>query len=131
MIYNPDGTVSSRIRHAIGAGGKPVERVRYDGELLTYRLRYAYDAKGRLVEMETVGSYVEMDSSAEGVITGKVAYAYKGDRVKEMTVYNPDGTLREKKVFDYDSRGNWVKRVRKVKGVPVQVEYRAIAYYEK
>ena len=130
VIYNPDGTVSSRIRNAIGADGKPVERVRYDGELLTYRRRYAYDAKGRLVEMETVGSYVEMDSSSESSITGKVVYGYKGDRVKEMTVYNPDGSLRERVVFDYDSRGNWVKRVRKVKSAQ-QIEYRVIAYYGK
>ena len=135
VMYNPDGSVSSRIRNSITPDGKTVERIRHDGDLLTYRIRYAYDNKGRLAEVETVGSYVEMDSGSEGHVTGKVVYVYKGkDHPKEAIIYNPDGSFREKVVHEYDSRGNWTKRTRRVKPtptgkeIPVQIEYRTITY---
>ena len=135
--YNPDSTVSSRIRVSFAPHGKPVERTRHDGELLTYRVRYAYDSKGRLVEVETTGSYVETDSDFEDHITGKVVYVYKGkDRPKEMLIYNPDASLRERVVIDYDSRGNWTKRTHRVKASPSgkeetrQVQYRTITYHQ-
>ena len=135
-IYNPDGSVAAKISHTFASDGKPSERTRHDGDLLTYRVRYKYDDKGRLVELETAGSYVEMDSSAEGYVTGKVVYVYKGkDRLKETLTYNPDGSLRERVVFDYDSQGNWTKRTRRVPGtdkkkeVPAQIEYRTITYH--
>lgn len=132
--YNPDSTVSSRLLVSFAADGKPLERTRHDGDLLTYRVRYAYDKKSRLVEVETTGSYVETDSSSENHITGKVVYVYKGkDRPKEMLIYNQDGSLRERVVIDYDSRGNWTKRTHRVKAggteVTRQVQYRTITYH--
>ncbi|HEV8427373.1 MAG TPA: hypothetical protein VGQ41_05635 [Pyrinomonadaceae bacterium] len=135
-IYNPDGSISSRIQNAIAADGKPTERTRYDGDLLTYKVRYRYDQKGKLVELETTGSYVETDSDSEGYITGKVVYVYKGkDQPKETLVFNPDGSLREKIAVDYDSRGNWTRRTHRVrsgqtgKELPQQIEYRTITYH--
>jgi hypothetical protein len=136
IIYNPDDSVAAKITNSFAPDGKPTERTRHDADLLTYRVRYAYDNKGRLVELETVGSYVDMEASADGYVTGKVVYVYKGkDRPKESLVYNPDGSLRERLVFDYDSRGNWTKRTRRVPGtaskkeVPAQIEYRTITYH--
>ena len=124
-IYNPDDSVAARIRVAFSPEGKPLERIRHDVDLLTYRVRYAYDAKGRLVEVETTGSYVESDSNSEGHVTGKVVYVYKGkDQPKEMLIHNTDGSLRERIVFSYDSRGNWTKKT-----TPRQIEYRTITYY--
>lgn len=135
VSYNPDATVSSRISVSLAPDGKPVERTRHDGELLTYRVRYTYDSKQRLVEVETTGSYVETDSSSEGYITGKVVYVYKGkDRPQEMLIYNQDGSLRERVVIDYDSHGNWTKRTHRVKAGPTgkeltrQIDYRTITY---
>jgi len=135
-MYNPDGSVSARITKTFDAAGKLVERVRHDNDLLTYRVRYKYDSKGRVERVETVGSYVEMDSGTEEHVTGQVVYVYKGkDQPKEMLIYNPDGSFRERLVYDYDSRGNWTKRTRRVKAAtngketPVQIEYRTISYY--
>ncbi len=135
-IYNPDGSISSRIKNAIAADGKPTERTRYDGDLLTYKVRYTYDKKGKLVELETIGSYVETDANTEGYVTGKVVYIYKGkDQPKETLVFNPDGSLRERVIVEYDSRGNWIKRTHRVrsaqngKELPLQIEYRTIAYH--
>ena len=96
VIYNPDGCVSSRIRNSIGPHGKAIERIRHDGDLLTYRIRYAYDSKGRLAEVETVGSFAEMELGSEDHVTGKIVYVYKGkDRPKEKIIYNPDGAFRD------------------------------------
>ncbi len=135
-MYNPDGSVSARITNSFDANGKPVERVRHDNDLLTYRVSYKYDSRGRLERVETAGSYVEMDSGSDGYVTGQVVYVYKGkDQPKEMLIYNQDGSFRERVVFDYDSRGNWIKRTRRVKAaasgkdVPAQIEYRTITYY--
>jgi hypothetical protein len=135
VSYNPDSTVSSRIIVSLAPDGKPVERTRHDGDPLTYRVRYKYDSKRRLIEVETTGSYVETDSATEDHITGRVVYVYKGkDQPKEMLVYNQDGTLRERVVIDYDSRGNWTKRTHRVKAAPAakeltrQIDYRTITY---
>ena len=130
-IYNPDGTVSARMRVSFNQDGKPLERIRHDGDLLTYRVRYTYDNKGRLTEAETTGSYVETDSNAEGHITGKVRYVYKGkDQPKEMLIHNQDGSLRERVVFDYDARGNWTKKTTlTAEKTPRQIEYRTITYH--
>lgn len=130
-IYNPDGSVSARMRVSFSPDGKPLERIRHDGDLVTYRVRYTYDTKGRLVEVETTGSYVESDSNSEEHVTGTVVYVYKGkDQPKEMLIHNQDGTLRERVVFSYDSRGNWTKKTTMSgKGAPRQIEYRTITYH--
>jgi hypothetical protein len=135
-IYLPDGSVSARIQNVLAADGKPTERTRYDGDLLTYKVRYAYDRKGKLMELETTGSYIESDSDTEGYVTGKVVYLYDGkNQPKETSIFNPDGSLRERIVADYDSRGNWTKRTHLVrsaqngKELAQQIEYRTITYH--
>jgi YD repeat-containing protein len=135
VSYNPDSTVSMRINVSFALDGKPVERIRHDGDLLTYRVRYTYDNKRRLVGVETTGSWVETDFTPEDHITGKVVYVYKGkDHAKEMLIYNSDGSLRERVAIDYDSRGNWTKRTHRVKAAPAakevtrQIDYRTITY---
>lgn len=129
--YNPDGSVSARIRISLAADGKPLERIRHDGDLMTYRVRYSYDAKGKLTEVETTGSYVETDPTSEGHVTGKVVYVYKGKhQPQEMLIHNTHGSLRERVIFSYDSRGNWTKKTTLTgKELPRQIEYRTITYH--
>jgi YD repeat-containing protein len=130
-IYNPDGSVSARIRISFNTDGKPLERIRHDGDLLTYRVRYTYDAKGRLVEVDTTGSYVETDSNSEPHVTGKVIYVYQGkDQPKELLIHNQDGSLRERIVFSHDSQGNWTRKTTLTsQKAPRQIEYRTITYH--
>ena len=102
-----------------------------------YRVRYAYDSKGRLIEQETAGSVVAADLvSSEAHAPGRVAYLYKGkERPREMIAYTPDGSVRERVVIAYDSRGNWIKRThltRTAEGrrwLPRRVEYRTLTYF--
>ncbi len=102
-----------------------------------------------MVGRETAGSgsFVETDFSAETYVPGKIVYVYKGkDQPKEAVAYNQDGSLRERVVFVYDSRGNWIKKThlgqaamngqpatnakpsKSGKEVPLHTEYRTITY---
>lgn len=137
-IHNADGSVSSVSRVEYDARGRVAERNRFDGGLLTYRVRYTYDRRGRLVEQETVGSVLETDFPPSEVhAPGRVVYVYGGGaRPGEAIAYDPDGSVRERVLFEYDSHGNWVKRTRLPQsaapgggGVPRRVEYRHIEYF--
>jgi YD repeat-containing protein len=134
--YNSDGSVSSTSSTSYDAHGRPVERVRHEGDILTYRVRYTYDAKGRVVAQETVGSVVEADvSPSEAHAPGRVVYVYKGKEWPHAAlVYAPDGSLRERVEIEYDSRGNWTRKTRLTQpGAASQsrrVEYRAITYFK-
>jgi hypothetical protein len=135
--YNADGSVSSVARTSYDPQGRPAERVRHEGDVLTYRIKYAYDSGGRVVEQETVGSVLGPDvPPSEARAPGRVRYVYKdAGRPKEANAYAPDGSLRERVVFEYDSRGNWTKKTYfpppaaggRVK--PRLTEYRIINYF--
>lgn len=136
-IYNADGSVSSVTRVAYDARGRVAERNRFDGNLLTYRVRYKYDRGGRLIEQETTGSVLETDFPPSEVhAPGRVVYVYGvAARPAEAIAYEPGGSIRERILIEYDSRGNWVKRTRLPQsaapgtGVPRRVEYRQIEYF--
>lgn len=136
-IHNADGSVSSVGRVTYDARGRVAERNRFDGGLLTYRVRYRYDHVGRLVEQETVGSVVETDFPPSEVrAPGRVVYVYGvAAWPREAIAYDPDGSVRERVLFEYDSHGNWVKRTRLPQSaapgvvVPRRVEYRHIEYF--
>ena len=136
IFYNPDGSISAKIQNTFAADGKALERIRYDDELVTYKVRYTYDNRGRLVETQTAGSFVDEEFNSEGHAAGRVVYVYKGkNQPKEAITYNPDGSFRERVVFDYDSEGNWTRRTRRVKAangkeIPQQIEYRTITYQQ-
>ncbi len=137
IIYNADGSVSSVSRVTYDARGRVAERNRFDGDMLTYRVRYKYDRAGRLVEQETAGSVLETDFPPSEVhAPGRVVYVYKAaGRPAEAVAYGPDGSVRERILFEYDSRGNWVKRTRLPQptadgsGVPRRIEHRHIEYF--
>lgn len=131
--YDADGSVSSVAKVTYDAQGRPVERTRHEGGVMMYRVVYRYDSRGRLVEQETVGSVLDADvPAAEAHPPGRVSYAYKGGKQpEEATRYGPDGAARERIVFKYDSRGNWVSKTY----VPLtaagaqRAEYRTITYF--
>jgi antitoxin component YwqK of YwqJK toxin-antitoxin module len=135
--HNADGSVSSIISFSYDAQGKPVERVRYESDVLTYRVRYVYDRKMRVVVQETVGSVVEADvPPTEAHAPGRVVYVYKGaGQPGEMIAYAPDGALRERVVIKYDSRGNWIEKTLLVESEKRnrrearRVEHRTITYF--
>ena len=131
--YDADGAVSSVATVSYDAQGRPVERARHEGGVLMYRIVYRYDSRGRLVEQETVGSVLDADvPAAEAHQPGRVSYVYKGGkRPQEATHYGPDGAARERIVYKYDSRGNWVSKthVSLTADGTRRAEYRTITYF--
>jgi YD repeat-containing protein len=131
--HDADGSVSSVAKISYDAQGRPLERTRHEGGVLTYRIRYRYDARGRVVEQETVGSVLDADvPPAEAHPPGRVSYVYKdGKQPKEATRYGSDGTARERIVFQYDPRGNWVSKtyVSLTAAGAQRAEYRTITYF--
>jgi YD repeat-containing protein len=136
--YNADGSLSSTTSISYDERGKPAERVRFEGDTLTYRVRYVYDRKGRVIGQETTGSVVESDvPHGEAHPPGRVVYVYKGgaQQPRELIAYAPDGTVRERVLIEHDARGNWIKKtylVQPVKGgrwESQRVEYRTITYF--
>jgi antitoxin component YwqK of YwqJK toxin-antitoxin module len=131
--YDADGSVSSVATVSYDGQGRPVARARHEGGVLMYRIVYRYDSRGRLVEQETVGSVLDADvPPAEAHPPGRVSYVYKdGKQPKEATRYGPDGTARERIVFQYDPRGNWVSKtyVSLTAGGTRRAEYRTITYF--
>ncbi|MET0647938.1 MAG: hypothetical protein ABW208_15080 [Pyrinomonadaceae bacterium] len=131
--YDADGSVSSVAGVTYDAQGRPVERTRHEGGILTYRIRYRYDSRGRVSEQETVGSVLDADvPPAEAHPPGRVSYVYKsGKQPKEATRYGPDGAARERIVFQYDSRGNWISKtyLSLTAAGAQRAEYRTITYF--
>lgn len=131
--YDPDGSVSSVAEVTYDAQGRPLERTRHESGILVYRIRYRYDSRGRVVEQETVGSVLAADvPPAEVHPPGRVSYVYKDGKLpKEATRYAPDGTARERIVFQYDPRGNWVSQtyVSLTAAGTHRAEYRTITYF--
>jgi YD repeat-containing protein len=131
--YDAGGAVSSVATVSYDAQGRPVERARHEGGVLTYRIRYRYDSRGRLVEQETAGSVLEADVPPEEVHQpGRLSYVYKGGkRPEEATHVRPDGAPGERIVFKYDSRGNWISKTyfsQTAEGTR-RAEYRTITYF--
>ena len=131
--YDAEGSVSSVAKVTYDAQGLPVERTRHEGGVLTYRIRYRYDSRGRIIEQETLGSVLDADvPPAEAHPPGRISYVYKdGKQPKEATHYGPDGTARERIVFQYDSRGNWISKtyISLTAAGAHRAEYRTITYF--
>jgi len=131
--YDADGAVSSVATVSYDAQGRPVERARQEGGVLMYRIVYRYDSRGRLIEQETVGSVLDADvPAAEAHQPGRVSYVYKdGKQPKEATRFGPDGAPRERIVYKYDSRGNWISKtsISLTAAGAQRAEYRTITYF--
>ncbi|MFL6333797.1 MAG: hypothetical protein ACJ754_10845 [Pyrinomonadaceae bacterium] len=79
------------------AGARPKSDPRY-----SYRFRYKYDEKGRLIEEDWYGS--------DGRLWLRYVYKFEGDK-KEELVYSEDGSLNQRYVFTLDSQGNEVEKI--------------------
>lgn len=137
--YNADGSLSSTTSISYDERGQPAERVRFEGDTLTYRVRYVYDRKGRVIAQETTGSVVESEMPhAEASPPGRTVSVYKdgAEQPREMIVHAPDGSVREKVLIEYDARGNWIRKTRLVqpgksrRWESQRVEYRTITYFK-
>lgn len=118
---------------------------------LEYSEDYTYDKKGNVLTQTTYENYEksttvdtytydEKGNKATWNVTknGKLfmranfTYDTHGNNTK-TEVFDANGTLVDNReyVFEYDTKGNWTKKISKVKGVPQFIAEREISYIEE
>jgi TonB family protein len=137
-----DATETDRTRDGLNG---PVRRVRTETSKLLVKGGQVTEGPRVLLETATYDMKgAKIDNAyylASGsTLTGKEVYKYddKGNIV-EMTLYNADGSILSKEVYQYefDAMGNWTKMVTSVAVVengklnfePTEVTYRSIGYF--
>lgn len=128
---NPDGTIRNNSVYTYDAGGRLTEWSMHkpDGTLSQRRVS-TYDEKGREVEWTV---YRGDGTPAMGQ---RRSYDDRGNVVESLRYGNGVLIGREAYAYEFDARGNWVKRRAEweaVKGgtsqAGVEVNYRTITYY--
>jgi antitoxin component YwqK of YwqJK toxin-antitoxin module len=128
---NPDGTIRNSSVYTYDADGRLAERAQYkpDGALIQKRIS-TYDGKGR----ETDWAIHRGDGAP--VMSQKRSYDERGNVVESVSYVNGAQVSRETSTYEFDARGNWVKRrvareaVKKgASHTEVEVNYRTITYY--
>ena len=151
--YNADGILSGKNTYKYDDKGNQIEGNNYkvDGSGLDLHLRlsgkytYKYDKKGNQIENNKF--------NADGILFGKYTYRYddKGNEI-EKNDYNADGSLYHKETYKYDdkgnkievngysnytykyefdAKGNWIKKITFKNQIPENILERIYQYYEQ
>lgn len=127
----PDGTIRNSSVYTYDADGRLAERSQYgpDGALILRRAS-TYDRKGR----ETDWAIHRGDGGP--VTSQKRSYDERGNVLESVSYANGVQVSRETFAYEFDARGNWVRRrvvreaVRKgTSHTEIEVNYRTITYY--
>ena len=110
--------------------GNEIESVSYvkwvvrKGKGLRWNWKYKYDDKGNRIESATYDVY--------GELMGKSKFKYddKGNQI-EWAYYDKDGELDYTEIYEleYDSKGNWIKKITYKDDKPTFISEREIEYY--
>lgn len=128
---NPDGTTRNTSVYTYDTGGRLTERIVHkpDGTLFQ-RTVSTYDEKGRETE------WVIYRGDGTPAVAQRRSYDERGSVTESLRYVNGVLVSRETFTYEFDARGNWVKRrvVREtVKGgtsrTEREVNYRTITYY--
>lgn len=123
--YDAEGNVGRKAVRSYDERERRVEELRYDGEKLKYKILSRHDARGRVLEVETVEFNTDPDlRPSHAPEPGRVVYAYDDrQRTKEVATYGPDGSLKGRVVYTFDERGGEVaRRAFKADGSPEPTE---------
>ena len=128
---NPDGTIRNASAYTHDASGRLIEWSLYkpDGSLSQRRVS-TYDEKGR----ETGWTIYRGEGTP--ALGQRRSYNERGNVVESLRYGNGVLVSRETFTYEFDERGNWVRRrtlSETVKGgishTEIQVDYRTITYY--
>lgn len=117
--------------YTYGKGDKPRWIVRRDTlGLITKEMGFEYDVAGRVVRRGE-------RTPPEPFVWLSLKYNKQGDLIEELTVYE-GMKMSETYTYEYDDRGNWVKKTMKVvvpkrsqkKVAEPEVTYRQIVYFD-
>ena len=118
IFRDPHGIELSTIRYQCDISGRIVNATQLDGSVEKARCSFEYDESGRLVRLETYVSgnravAMEMTRNARGDIVGVLA----------------DGQIMRSE-YEYDERGNWIRKTNHHSGGSEE-ERRRITYYNE
>ena len=111
--HDPDGSFLHRATYTYNPQGQITERSLSDadGSRISSNV-YAYETDGKLGKLGKMSAVTTQGRS--GSLTSRWVYAYdeRGNE-REWIAYKADGSKRRKEVYayEYDARGNWVKRI--------------------
>lgn len=124
--YFPDGLLLGKIKYIYDSKGNNTERLSYDPEGVMYEKSvYKYDAKGNVIEIRIL--------DGEGLLLSKYLYKYdkQGNPIEELVYGATDDILLGKMTtnYEYDSSGNWVRKIVTSDNKPVTISEQQIEYY--
>lgn len=162
--YNEDDVIIWKDVSSFDAEGHQMEWMQYQNGILRYKRIFKYGVNGKLAEQETLEFNAPSNlRSSHAPVPGKITYAYnERERSTEISTYDLDGSLKSKEVrtvdekgnetgiasfagvdssrrslitYEYDSHGNWTKKLwanfpnGAKEAEPYWAEYRTITYY--
>ncbi|MCD8136232.1 MAG: hypothetical protein LUH01_09905, partial [Parabacteroides gordonii] len=128
-------------------GRKLTEEYKSNTGNLLDRREFKYDKKGNCIseslynEMSCLGT-TNMKYNSENQLMEQVFSGNEDEDTRTVYCYDTNGCVQEEKVYDYenklihtytysyemDDRGNWTKRIKEDKGVPVEIQERSFVY---
>lgn len=124
--FNSDGSLNSKYTFEYDLNGNRIKERWYDHTAKPIGIiENKYDRKGNLTEI------INYSATGELIRTEKYTYDRKGNPLEEAW-YNREGKqIRfHTYTYQYDSRGNWTKRIEFNFNVPVFVVTREIDYFD-
>lgn len=140
---NSDGTVASKSTYQFDDSGHLKVMNRYNfGGALTSKTSYKYDNKGNMIEQNTfkpdgsLSSWSTRKYDDRGNEVERIWYRADGSILSKPAIwkYNDQGDIIEGSggytyQFEYDEKGNWIKRTALKNGKPEVITDRVILYY--
>ena len=107
--YDEEGNLSyTRLEHCNESGAVTLQEDYGSDQVLNYKVKNIYDAKGVLVE--SIHYSLSEDNAMAVDSHSKYKYDAKGNLIEEVSDFPGQGYSRIlKKVYEYDSRGNWTR----------------------
>ena len=129
--YSSDSGLFDKTTYKYDNDGNMIEKVSYLGDNVIHnKWTYKYDNKKNKAE--------EISYRPDGSVSQKHQMSYD-DRNNRTGIifFNPNGTIESKQIdtYEYDSRGNWIRReeklnwAKKPENDSLEVTYRTITYY--
>lgn len=122
LEYNSEGNLESRAFGVFDVNGKLVE-LGFVIERKSYKAIYKYDSKNNLIEVQKY-----WDSTLDEKLTYK--YDENSNLIEESSI-DSEGNLSPviSNKYDYDNKGNWIKKNIFKNSIQVELTERVIEYY--
>lgn len=125
--YTPEGVQNWKLTYGYDNQGNKIEEINYDEKGSLYEKQtYSYDEKGNKIEANNYDSDLSL--------SWKQTFLYDDKRnIVEKNWYNFEGSVFNIKTtfeYEYDEKGNWIRRIDSFNGIPEYILEREFEYYD-